>query len=69
MKGVLLPNPWASQQHEYLKHGGREPFASTKIMLGQVVPNFTGQLFSISEQVFQLQNIANFQMKIVSNFM
>ena len=38
MTGVLLPNTWASQQHKYLKHGGREPGASKKIMLGQVVP-------------------------------
>ena len=44
LKGVLLPNTWASQQHKYLEHGGREPVASKKMMLGQVVPNFTGQL-------------------------
>ena len=37
---------WASQQHKYLKHGSREPVASKKMMLGQVVPNFTGQVVS-----------------------
>ena len=46
LKGVLLPNTWASQQHKYLKHGGREPVASEKMTLGQVVPNFTGQVVS-----------------------
>ena len=46
LKGVLLPNTWASQQPKYLKHGGREPVASKKKTLGQVVPNFTGQVVS-----------------------
>ena len=46
LKGVLLPNTWASQQHKYFKHGGREPVASKKMMLGQVVPNFTRQVVS-----------------------
>ena len=46
LKGVHLSNMWASQQHKYLKHGGREPVASKKMMLGQVVPNFTGQVVS-----------------------
>ena len=46
MEGVLLPNTWASQQHKYLKHGGREPVASKKMTLGQVVSNFTGQVVS-----------------------
>ena len=32
----------ASQQHKYLKHGGRGPVASKKMTLGQVVPNFAG---------------------------
>ena len=41
-----LLNPWASQQHKYLKHGGHEPVASQKMTLGQVVPNFTGQVVS-----------------------
>ena len=54
LKGVLLQNTWGNQQHKYLKRGGREPVASKKMTLGQVVPNFTGQ------------NIANFHMKIVS---
>ena len=44
MKGVLLPNSWANQEHNNIKHGGREPVASKKMMLGQVVPNFTGQV-------------------------
>ena len=35
-----------SQQHKYLKHGGREPVASKEMMLGQVVPNGTGQVVS-----------------------
>ena len=30
LKGVLLPNTWASQQHKYLKQGGREPVVSKK---------------------------------------
>ena len=46
MKDVLLPNTWASQQHKYLKHGGREPVASRKMTLGQVVSNFTGKVVS-----------------------
>ena len=37
LMGVLLPDAWASQEHKYLKHGGRDPVASKKIMLGQVV--------------------------------
>ena len=44
LKDVLLPNTWASQQHKYLKNGGREPVASKKMTLGQVVPNFAGQV-------------------------
>ena len=44
--GVLLPNTWASQRHEYLKHGGREPVAGKKMTLGQVVPSSTGQVVS-----------------------
>ena len=43
-KDVLLPNICASLQNKYLKHGGSEPVSSKKIMLGQVVPNFTGQV-------------------------
>ena len=46
LKGVLLPNTWASQQHKYLKHGGHEPVASKTMMLGQVVPYFTGRVVS-----------------------
>ena len=46
LKDVLLPNTWARQQHKYLKHGGRESVASKKMTLGQVVPNFTGQVMS-----------------------
>ena len=42
LKGILLPNTWASQQYKYLKHGGHESVASKKMTLGQVVPNFTG---------------------------
>ena len=37
---------WASQQHKYLKHEGREPVASKKMTLGQVVPNFTRKVVS-----------------------
>ena len=47
----ILPNTWASQQHKYLKHGGHEPVASKKITLGQVVPNFTGQV--VSSEIFR----------------
>ena len=46
LKDVLSPDTWASQQHIYLKHGGREPVTSKKIMLRQVVPNFTEQVVS-----------------------
>ena len=43
---LLLPNTWASQEHKYLKHDDREPVAIKKMTLGQVVPNFTGQVVS-----------------------
>ena len=43
---LLYYNTWASQQHKYLKRGGREPVASKKLTLGQVVPNLTGQVVS-----------------------
>ena len=59
LKGVLLPNTWASQQHKYLKHGGREPFASKKNDAGASCPKF-------HRTSCQLQNIANFHMKIVT---
>ena len=52
MKEVLLPNMWASQQHKYLKHGGREPVASKKMTPGQVVLNFTGEL--VSSEILQI---------------
>ena len=52
MKGVLLLNTWASQQHKYLKHGGREPVANKKMTLGQVVPNFIGQV--VSSKIFSV---------------
>ena len=62
LKSVLLPNAWASQQHRYLKRGGREPVASKKNDAEASCPKF-------HRASCQLQNIANFQMKIVSNFM
>ena len=62
LKGVLLPNTRANQQHKYLKHGGREPVASKKKDAGASCPKF-------HKASCQLQNIANFQMQIVSNFM
>ena len=46
LKVSLLPNTWTSQQQKYLKHGGRKPVTSKKMTLGQVVPNFTGQVVS-----------------------
>ena len=46
IKGDFLPSTWASEQHKYLKHGGRELVSSKKITLGQVVSNFTGQVVS-----------------------
>ena len=52
LKGVLLPNTWASQQQKYLKHGGREPVASNNMTLGQVVPNFTGPF--VSSKILQI---------------
>ena len=61
MKGVLLPNTWASQQHKYLKHDGRELVASKKMRLGASCPKF-------HTASCQLQDIANFKIKIVSNF-
>ena len=30
LERALVPNTWASQQHKYLKHGGREPIARKK---------------------------------------
>ena len=56
LKAVLLPNTWASQQHKCLKHGGREPVASKKMILGQVVPNFTGQVVRTLTLQNTLQN-------------
>ena len=50
---------WASQQHKYLKHGGREPVASEKNDAGARCPEF-------HRASCQLQNIADFQMKIVT---
>ena len=41
-----LLNTLASQQHKYLKNGSREPVASKKMTLGQVVPNFSWQVVS-----------------------
>ena len=61
LNGVLLPNTWASRKHKYLKHGGRKPVAGKK--------SRWGKLSQISRGSCQLQNIVNFQMKIVSNFM
>ena len=40
LKGVLSLNTWASQQHKYLNHGGRESVKSKRMTLRQVVPNF-----------------------------
>ena len=42
----LLPNTWAILQHEYFNYGGGEPVECKKMTLGQVVPNFTGQVVS-----------------------
>ena len=56
MKGVLLPETWASQQHKYLKYSGCEPIASKKMTLGQVVPNFTGQALG-GEQNLEWSNV------------
>ena len=61
IKGVLLPNTWINQQHKFLKYGGREPVASKKNDAGASCPKF-------HRASCELQNIANFQMKIVSNF-
>ena len=52
----------ASQQYKYLKHGGREPVASKKNDAGASCPKFY-------RASCQLQNIANFQIKIVSYLM
>ena len=40
LESVLLPITWASQQHKYLKHGGREPVASKKNDAGASCPKF-----------------------------
>ena len=44
LKGVFLPNTWAGQQYQYLKHGGDNPVANKKMTLRQVVTNFTRQV-------------------------
>ena len=44
LKECFLPNTWAAQQYQYLKHGGDNPVANKKMTLGQVVTNFTGQV-------------------------
>ena len=44
LKSVFLPNTWAGQQYQYLKHGGYNPVANKKMTLGKVVTNFTGQV-------------------------
>ena len=62
LKGTFLPNTWASQRHKHLEHGGCESVASKKKNAGASCPKFY-------RASCQLQNIANFQMKIVSNFM
>ena len=62
LTAVLLPNTWASQQRKYLKHGGHAPVASKKHATGASCLKF-------HRASCQLRNIANFQMKIVSNFM
>ena len=45
-EGILLPNTWTSQQYKNLKHGGRQPVASRKMTLRQVVRTFTGEVVS-----------------------
>ena len=59
----LLPNTWASQQHKYLKHGGREPVASKKWRWGKLSQISQGKLsapkyceFSKVYVVFHCQN-------------
>ena len=44
LKECFLPNTWAGQQYQYIKHGGDNPVANNKITLGQVVTNFNGQV-------------------------
>ena len=44
---MFLPNTWAGQQYQYLKHGGDNPVANKKMTLGQVVTNFTGQVVCV----------------------
>ena len=53
------------QQHKYLKHGVREPVASKKIILGQVVTAKIAQ----KEMFLLIEPIANLQMTIISYFM
>ena len=73
LKGFLVPNTWASQQHKNLKLGSREPVASKKMTLGQVVPNFTGQVVTgkITQKEMHILKklIVNLYMTIMSNFM
>ena len=45
LERCLFANTWASQQQKHLKHGSREPVAIKNMTLGQVVPNFTGQVW------------------------
>ena len=42
LKGILLPNTWASQQHKYLKHRDREPVRSKKNDAGASSSKFHG---------------------------
>ena len=62
LKGVLLPNTWASQQQKYLKYGGRKPVASKKMTLGQVALNFTGQVVSSPKYCEFLDENCNFML-------
>ena len=44
LKGFILPNTWASQQHKYLKHGSREPVAIKKWRWGKLSQISQGKL-------------------------
>ena len=65
LKGNLLTNTWASQQHKYFKHGDRELVARKKMTLRQVV---TAKLTQKGMYLLK-KPIANVQMTIMSNFM
>ena len=71
LKSVFLPNVWAGQQYQYLKHGGDNPVANKKMTLGQVVTNFTGQVVTsclcVFLQFWAFKTVANLDFLVFFN--